>query len=111
MKRIVVPVAILVNAFLTLRIGCLAAAYCRSLTMPSQPSLRRAATAEAATMLAAVASHGGGRVASAIRDAARRSTVGAAQAAARLLARTATNAATRTSSAISDAIARKRPEA
>lgn len=127
-----------VNAFLTLRIGCLAGAYCRSLTMPSQRSLRHAATAEAAAMLGGVARHGAERVASAIWDAAMRSTVGdaasrlanvagrtadhvstvisriseasGAKAAAGLLARAVTHAATRTSSAIGEAVARKRPE-
>jgi hypothetical protein len=127
-----------VNAFLTLRIGCLASAYCRSLTLPTSSSLRRTATAEAAAMLGGVARHGAERVALAIWGAARRSKVGdaastlanvaartadhvstavssiseasGARAAAEFLARTVTNAATRTSSAIGDAVARKRPE-
>lgn len=58
-----------VNAFLTLRIGCLASAYCRSLTRPCSRSLRRTATAEAVGMLGAVARHGAERVTSAIWDA------------------------------------------
>lgn len=128
-----------VNAFLTLRIGCLASAYCRSLTMPSPRSLRRSATAEAGGMLGAVARHGAERVTLAIWDAAKRSKVGdaasvlasvaartadhvasavsgiseasGAKVAAGFLTRIVTNAATRTSSAISEAVARKRPDA
>ena len=128
-----------VNAFLTLRVGCLTSAYCGSLTMPTSRSLRRTATAEAAGMLRAVARHGAERVALAIWDAAKRSKVGdaasvlanvavrtadhvssavssiseasGAKTAAGLLTRLVTNAATRTASAIGEAVARKRPEA
>jgi Domain of unknown function (DUF697) len=127
-----------VNAFLTLRIGCLASAYCRSLTTPSPRSLRRTATVEAAGMLGAVAKHGAERVTQAIWDAARRSKVGeaastlagvaartaeqvaaavssisetsGAKAAAGFLARIVTQAATRTSNAISESVIRKRSE-
>jgi hypothetical protein len=128
-----------VNAFLTLRVGCLTSGYCRSLTMPTSRSLRRTATAEAAGMLGVVARHGAERVSVAIWDAAKRSKVGdaasglanvaaraadhvssavssiseasGAKTAAGFLTRVVTNAATRTSSAIGEAVARKRPEA
>ena len=127
-----------VNAFLTLRIGCLASAYCGSLTRPDPRSLRRTATAEAAGMLAAVARHGAERVALAMWGAARRSKVGdaasalagvaartadhvssavssiaersGAKVAAGILARIVAQAATRTSGAIGEAVIPKQPE-
>jgi hypothetical protein len=87
-----------VNAFLTLRVGCLTSAYCRSVTMPNSRSLRRTATAEAAGMLGAVARHGAERVASAIWDAAKRNKVGDA---ASVLANVAARTADHVSSAVS----------
>jgi hypothetical protein len=61
-----------VNAFLTLRIGCLASGYCGSVIKPSTRSLRRTATVEAASMLGAVARAGAERVGAAMWDAAKR---------------------------------------
>jgi hypothetical protein len=60
-----------VNAFLTLRIGCLASAYCGSMVQPTPRSLRRTATVQAAAMLGAVASQGAERVGLAMWDAAK----------------------------------------
>jgi hypothetical protein len=127
-----------VNAFLTLRIGCLASAYCRSVTRPSPRSLRRTATVEAAGMLGAVAKQGAERVTQAIWDAAKRSRVGeaasalagvaartaehvaatvstiseasGAKAAAGFLARIVNHATTRTSNAIGESVTRRRTE-
>jgi len=124
-----------VNAFLTLRIGCLATAYCGSVTRPSPRSLRRMASVEAARMLGGVARLGAERVSVAIWDAAKRSKVGdaasavagvaartaeqvvaavssiseasGAKAAAALLTRIVTHAASRTSNAISDSVRRR----
>lgn len=67
-----------VNAFLTLRVGCLASNYCRSVTKPSTRSLRRTATVQAASMLGAVAKDGAERVGTAMWDAAKRTSTGAA---------------------------------
>ena len=66
-----------VNAFLTLRIGCLASGYCGSVIKPSTPSLRRTATVEAAGMLGSVARAGAERVGAAMWDAAKRTSGGA----------------------------------
>ena len=60
-----------VNAFLTLRIGCLANAYCGSMIKPTPRALRRTATVQAAGMLGAVAKQGSERVGLAIWDAAK----------------------------------------
>ncbi|HEX5691140.1 MAG TPA: DUF697 domain-containing protein, partial [Roseiflexaceae bacterium] len=60
-----------VNAFLTLRIGCLASAYCGSRVKLAPRSLRRTATVQAAGMLGAVASQGAERVGLAMWDAAK----------------------------------------
>ena len=67
-----------VNAFLTLRVGCLASNYCSSVTKPSTRSLRRTATIQAAGMLGAVAKDGAERVGAAMWDAAKRTSTGAA---------------------------------
>jgi len=67
-----------VNAFLTLRVGCLASSYCSSVTEPSTRSLRRLATVQAAGMLGAVAKDGAERVGTAMWDAAKRTSTGAA---------------------------------
>jgi hypothetical protein len=66
-----------VNAFLTLRIGCLASGYCGSVIKPSTRSLRRTATVEAGGMLGAVARAGAERVGAAMWDAAKRTSGGA----------------------------------
>ena len=65
-----------VNAFLTLRVGCLASGYCGSVIEPSTRSLRRTATAQAAGMLGAVAKDGAERVGMAMWDAAKRTSSG-----------------------------------
>lgn len=67
-----------VNAFLTLRVGCLASNYCSSVTQPSTRSLRRTASVQAAGMLGAVAKDGAERVGAAMWDAAKRTSTGAA---------------------------------
>jgi hypothetical protein len=67
-----------VNAFLTLRIGCLASGYCASMIKPSTRSLRRTATVEAAGMLGSVARGGSERVGTAMWDAAKRTSSGTA---------------------------------
>jgi Domain of unknown function (DUF697) len=67
-----------VNAFLTLRVGCLASEYCGSVIKPSTRSLRRTATVQAAGMLGAVAKDGAQRVSAAMWDAAKRTSTGAA---------------------------------
>lgn len=61
-----------INAFLTLRVGCLAGHYCRSLTAPDRRSLRRSATAEAAAMLGEIALQGARVVSAATSRAAMR---------------------------------------
>jgi len=66
-----------VNAFLTLRIGCLASGYCGSVIKPTPKSLRRTATVQAAAMIGSVAKEGAKRVGSAMWDAAK-STTGSA---------------------------------
>jgi hypothetical protein len=67
-----------VNAFLTLRIGCLASGYCGSMIKPSTRSLRRTAAVQAAGMLSSVAKDGAERVGAAMWDAAKRTSVGTA---------------------------------
>lgn len=78
------------NAFLTLRVGCVANRYCAALVRPERGALRRSATAEAAAMLPGVVMAGAERVSAAVWAAARRSTVGErASALTRTLARSA----------------------
>ncbi|HEY3064957.1 MAG TPA: DUF697 domain-containing protein [Methylomirabilota bacterium] len=124
-----------VNAFLTLRIGCLASAYCRSFTTPDVRLLRRNASLEAARMLHQVARHGAERVSVAMWGAAKQSKVGeaavalasvaartaeqvgaavssiseasGAKAAAAFLSRIVTQTAARTSNAIGDSVRRR----
>jgi hypothetical protein len=72
-----------VNAFLTLRIGCLAGGYCGSVIKPTPRSLRRTATVQAAGMLGSVAKQGAERVGTAMWDAAKSTTGGATVALAR----------------------------
>ncbi|HME61666.1 MAG TPA: DUF697 domain-containing protein [Candidatus Binatia bacterium] len=72
-----------VNAFLTLRIGCLASEYCGSVIKPTQRSLRRTATVQAAGMIGSVAKQGAERVGTAMWDAAKSTTGGATVALAR----------------------------
>ena len=72
-----------VNAFLTLRIGCLASEYCGSVTKPTPRSLRRTATVQAAGMIGSVAKQGAERVGTAMWDAAKSTTGGATVALAR----------------------------
>jgi len=67
-----------VNAFLTLRVGCLASNYCSSVTKPSTRFRRRTATVQAAGMLGAVAKDGAERVGVAMWDAVKRTSTGAA---------------------------------
>lgn len=69
-----------VNAFLTLRIGCLASGYCGSVVRPTPSSLRRTATVQAAGMLGPVAKQGAERVGLAMWDAAKSTTGGATSA-------------------------------
>ena len=91
-----------VNAFLTLRVGCVASRYCRSLTLLDTRQLRRGATAEAAQMIGSVARTGAERVASGIWDAANQSKAGeAATGLARLASRAAEQVAS-TVTAISE---------
>jgi uncharacterized protein DUF697 len=66
-----------VNAFLTLRIGCLASEYCGSVIKPTPKSLRRTATLQAAGMIGPVAKQGAERVGTAMWDAAKSTTGGA----------------------------------
>ena len=66
-----------VNAFLTLRIGCLASGYCGSVIKPNAKSLRHTAAVEAAGMLGSVAKQGAERVGVVIWHAAK-STTGSA---------------------------------
>ena len=63
-----------VNAFLTLRIGCLASGYCSSVIKPTAKSLRHTATLEAAGMLGSVAKQGAERIGVVIWDAAKSTT-------------------------------------
>jgi hypothetical protein len=64
------------NAFLTLRVGCVASRHCAALTRPDRRGLRRSATAEAAAILPGVVLAGAGRVSGAIWTSARRTAVG-----------------------------------
>jgi hypothetical protein len=89
-----------VNAFLTLRVGCLASGYCRSLTAPDARVLRKTATVQAGGMLAAVAREGAERVAASIWAAVKRSKAGGAATA---LARIASRAADHVASAVAAA--------
>ena len=57
------------NAFLTLRVGVVARRYCGALVRPGKRGLRRAAFAEAATMLGAVAASGARQVGAAVAKA------------------------------------------
>ncbi len=61
-----------VNAFLTLRVGCIASQYCRSLTTPERSALRRSAMAEAGGMLAEIALRGARLTSAAVSRAAMR---------------------------------------
>jgi hypothetical protein len=61
-----------VNAFLTLRVGCIANQYCRSLTVPERSALRRSAMAEAGGMLGEIALRGAHVTSAAVSRAARR---------------------------------------
>ena len=63
------------NAFLTLRVGCIASRYCASVTRTDTRALRRSAAAEAAGMLPGVALDGTKKVTEAIWAAAKRSTI------------------------------------
>jgi hypothetical protein len=67
-----------VNAFLTLRVGCLASNYCSSVTKSTTRSLRHTATVQAAGMLGAVAKDGAERVGTAMWNTAKRTSTGAA---------------------------------
>ena len=69
-----------VNAFLSLRIGCLASEYCGSVVRPTPRSLRRTATGRAAGMLGGVAKQGAERVGMATWDAAKHTGGGATSA-------------------------------
>ena len=51
------------NAFLTLRVGLLARAYCAALTMPSQAAVRQSTTTKALSLVAAIVNEQGRRVA------------------------------------------------
>jgi hypothetical protein len=79
-----------VNAFLTLRIGCLASEYCGAVIKPTPRSLRRTATVVAAGMLGSVAKEGAERVGVAIWNAAKSTTGGAASALANVASKTLT---------------------
>ena len=50
------------NAFLTLRVGMIAKAYCGSLVAQPRTKLRRSATAEAARLLSGIVKESGARV-------------------------------------------------
>jgi len=67
-----------VNAFLTLRVGCLASSHCSSVTKPTTGSLRHTATVQSAGMLGAVTKDGANRVGAAMWDAAKDTSTGAA---------------------------------
>jgi hypothetical protein len=54
------------NAFLTLRVGMIAKRHCGALVVEPRPSLRRAATAEAAQHLGAIVAEGSARISKAI---------------------------------------------
>jgi hypothetical protein len=59
------------NAFLTLRVGIVAKTYCGALVLPERRTLRRAAVAQAAQMLGAIARDGAKRVAGAFWTASK----------------------------------------
>jgi len=65
-----------VNALLTLRVGCLTSRYCATMTALDRGSIRRAATAEAVSLLHEVIVNSAGTVSAAIWEAAKRSRVG-----------------------------------
>jgi len=65
-----------VNAFLTLRVGCLASGYCGSVIKPSTSALRRTASIKAAGMLGAVARTGAERIRAAMWAVAKRTSSG-----------------------------------
>jgi hypothetical protein len=54
------------NAFLTLRVGMIAKRYCGALVLEPRPSLRRAATAEAARQLGTIVADGTGKISKAV---------------------------------------------
>lgn len=56
------------NAFLTLRVGIIARRYCASLVAAERRTIRRAATAEAAQMLAGIVKQGTARISRALWD-------------------------------------------
>ena len=51
------------NAFLTLRVGLIAKAYCAALSAPAENSVRRSSTVEALSLVAGIVKEQGGRVA------------------------------------------------
>ncbi|MDR2613819.1 MAG: YcjF family protein [Candidatus Accumulibacter sp.] len=51
------------NAFLTLRVGLIAKAYCAALSAPAENSVRRSSTVEALSLVAGIVREQGGRVA------------------------------------------------
>jgi hypothetical protein len=51
------------NAFLTLRVGLIAKAYCAALSAPTENSVRRSSTVEALSLVAGIVREQGGRVA------------------------------------------------
>ena len=59
------------NAFLTLRVGVIAQHYCRSVVLPPRRTIRRAAIAQATTMLGGIALAGSKRVMGAVAEAGR----------------------------------------
>jgi hypothetical protein len=67
------------NAFLTLRVGLIARAYCGALIVPERRSLRRSAVSQAAQMLGIIAKDCARRVAVAFVTASRARTGDAAR--------------------------------
>jgi hypothetical protein len=57
------------NAFLTLRVGMIAKRECGALVLASKPSIRRAATAEAAQLIGPIVADGTGRLSKALATA------------------------------------------
>jgi hypothetical protein len=62
-----------VNAFLTLRVGCMTRRYCASATAFDRRDIRRSVTREAATLLPGIVGQSAGMVTTAIWEAAKRS--------------------------------------
>ncbi len=65
------------NAFLTLRVGVIAAQYCRSVVLPARKSIRRRAVVEATGMLGGIAYEGSRRVMASVTAAGKNKVGGA----------------------------------